>query len=289
MPTVRNDIAALTARLTLVVTFVLPIVTSSHAAAKPELWAKWQQNDAASRETIDHRVWDEFLKKYVVAPHPSGINRVRYATVTPEDRAALKNYLAALQRVAISFYNRAEQKAYWMNLYNALIMDVVLTRFPVGSVRDINISPGLMVRGPWAAKLVSIEGERISLDDIEHRILRPIWKDGRIHYALNWASFGSPNLQAGAYTGANTEALLERSAREFINHPRGVEINNGRLKVSSLYAWFDEDFGGSAEGLMEHWQKYARGPLADSLSTYSGGLEHDYDWRLNAAGPEPQP
>jgi hypothetical protein len=289
MSAVRNDIAALSVRLTLAAIFVLPITTSSHAAAKPELWAKWQQNDPASRQKIDYGVWDEFLKKYVVAPHPSGINRVRYATVTPEDRAALKNYLAVLQSVAISSYNRREQEAYWINLYNALIVDLALARFPVSSIRDINISPGLMVRGPWAAKLVSIEGERVSLDDIEHRILRPIWKDNRIHYALNWASLGSANLQPSAYTGDNTEALLERGAREFINHPRGVEIKNGRLKVSSLYAWFDEDFGGSAEGLMGHWQKYATGHLADSLSKYSGGLEHDYDWRLNAVGPEPQP
>ena len=273
----------------LIATFVLSMVTSSHAAAKPELWAKWQQNDPGSRQKIDHRVWDEFLKKYVVAPQPSGINRIRYAAVTPEDRAALKSYLATLQNVAISSYNPAEQKAYWMNLYNALIMDLVLARFPVGSIRDINISPGLMVRGPWAAKLVTIEGERVSLDDIEHRILRPIWKDNRIHYALTWASLGSPNLQRSAYTGDNMEALLEGGAREFINHPRGVELKNGHLKVSSLYAWFDEDFGGSAEGLMEHWQAYASRPLVDSLRKYTGGLDHDYDWRLNAAGPEPQP
>jgi hypothetical protein len=264
------------------------MVISSQAAAKPELWAKWQQNDSANRQKIDHRAWDEFLKKYV-APHPSGINRVRYATVAPEDRVALKNYLATLQSLAISSYNRAEQKAYWINLYNALTMDVVLARFPVASIRDINISPGLMMRGPWSAKLLTIEGEKISLDDIEHRILRPIWKDNRVHYAINLASLGSPNLQPRAYTGDNTEALLERAAREFINHPRGVEIKNGRLKVSSIYVWFDEDFGGSAEGLMEHWQEYATGSLADALSRYSGGLEHDYDWRLNRLEPEPQP
>lgn len=273
----------------LILAIVLLTVTSSRAAAKPELWAKWQQNDSRSREKIDHRGWDEFLKKYVVASHPSGINRVRYAMVTPEDRTALKNYLTTLQSLAISSYNRAEQKAYWINLYNALMVDLVLSRFPVVSVRDINISPGLMVRGPWTAKLLSVEGERLSLDDIEHRILRPIWKDNRIHYAVNLASLGSPNLQPEAYTGGKTEALLEKGAREFINHPRGVEIKNGRLKVSSLYVWFDEDFGGSAEGLMEHWQEYATGSLADALTKYKGSLEHDYDWQLNGADSQAEP
>lgn len=264
-------------------------VTATQAAAKPELWAKWQQNDSRNRQKIDHSVWDEFLKKHVVAAHPSGINRVRYAMVASEDRVALKNYLAALQSLAISSYNRAEQKAYWINLYNALTVDLVLSRFPVASIRDINLSPVLMVRGPWAAKLLTVEGERLSLDDIEHRILRPIWKDNRVHYAVNLASLGCPNLQPEAYTGDKTEALLEKAAREFVNHPRGVEIKNGRLKVSSLYVWFDEDFGGSAEGLMEHWQEYATGSLADALNKYSGGLEHDYDWRLNGAESKAQP
>ena len=262
----------------LIVAIVVLTATSTQAAPRSELWAKWQKNDPASAQKIDHSAWDEFLKKYVVAPHPSGINRVRYAAVAPEDRTALKNYLKNLQSLGISTYNRAEQKAYWINLYNALTVDIVLSRFPVESIRDINIAPGLIVRGPWAAKLLTVEGEKLSLDDIEHRILRPIWKDNRIHYGVNWASFGSPNLQPEAYAGDKVDALLEKAAREFINHPRGVEIKNGRLKVSSLYVWFDEDFGGSAEGLMEHWQDYAAGALADALAQYSGGLEPRGIW-----------
>jgi hypothetical protein len=276
-------------KLFLVLALAAMAATSTEAAPRPELWPKWQANDLASAQKIDHSAWSHFLKKYVVAPHPSGINRVRYAMVAPEDRSALKNYLKSLQGLAISTYPRAEQKAYWINLYNALTVEIILSRFPVASVRDINISPGLIARGPWAAKLLAVEGEKLSLDDIEHRILRPIWKDNRIHYALNWASLGSPNLQPQAFTAENTDALLEKAGREFINHHRGVEIKNGRLKVSSLYVWFDDDFGGSAEGLMEHWQGYAAGALAAALANYSGGLEHDYDWRLNNAEPESQP
>jgi hypothetical protein len=255
----------------------------ANAAPRAELWARWQNNDAASQQKIDHSAWDAFLKKYLVAPHPSGINRVRYQAVSHEDRQALFSYLQALQSLPISSYNRAEQKAYWINLYNAFTAEVILSRFPVSSIRDIDISPGLSVKGPWGAKRLTIEGESLSLDDIEHRILRPIWKDSRVHYALNYATLGSPNLQPVAYTGANTELLLEKGAGEFINHPRGVAIKNGKLHVSSLYVWFQEDFGGSAEGLMEHWSRYSSGALTDQLNSYSGGLDHDYDWRLNGA------
>ncbi len=259
----------------------------AQAAPKADLWPRWQKHDPASTAKIDHGAWDKFLKQFVVAPHPSGVNRVRYQAAAAEGVNLLKGYLDAMRGVAISNYNRAEQKAYWINVYNAVTVDVVLSRYPVASIRDINISPGFLTRGPWGAKLFSVEEEKLSLDDIEHRILRPIWKDNRVHYAVNCASLGCPNLQPLAFTGENTEALLEKGASEFINHPRGVDIQNNHLKVSSIYVWFQEDFGRDAEGLMEHWQKYANPKLADALEKYNGGLTHDYDWRLNGADGKP--
>ena len=262
------------------------LVRHAQAAPKAELWARWQKHDPASGQKIDHGAWELLLKQYVVS-HPSGINRVRYQDIRAEDQKVLKNYLQSLQGISISSYNRKEQQAYWINLYNALTVDLILSRFPVASIRDVNISPGLLARGPWGAKLLTVEGEKLSLDDIEHRILRPIWKDERIHYAVNCASLGCPNLQPAAYTGETTEALLDKGAKEFINHPRGVALTGGKLKVSSIYVWFQEDFRGDAEGLMEHWQKYANPPLAGALEKYKGGLSHDYDWRLNGVDLKP--
>jgi hypothetical protein len=267
-----------------IVLFVLGVaMNEAHAASKAELWARWQKQNAASAQQIDHGAWDTFLKKFVVAPHPSGINRVRYQAAGAADFKNLQDYLRSMEAVTISNYSRNEQRAFWINVYNALTVDLILSRLPAASIRDINISPGIAVRGPWGAKLFAIENEKLSLDDIQHRILRPIWKDSRIHYAVSWATLGAPHLQPLAYTAENSEALLEKSACEFINHPRGVSIQKGRLQVSSLYVWFQEDFGASAEGLMDHWQKYADPPLAEALGKYSGGLAHDYDWRLNAA------
>ena len=258
----------------------------AQAAPKAELWARWQKHDPASAQRIDHGGWDRLLKQFVVN-HPSGINRVRYQEIRVEEQKLLKYYLQTLQGTPISTYNRKEQQAYWINLYNALTVDLILSRFPVASIRDINISPGLLARGPWGAKLLNVEGEKLSLDDIEHRILRPIWRDNRIHYAVNCASLGCPNLQPAAYTGENAEALLDKGAKEFINHSRGVALTGGKLKVSSIYVWFQEDFGGDAEGLMEHWRTYANPALAGALEKYQGGLTHDYDWRLNGVDLKP--
>jgi len=261
-------------------------VDHTEAASKLDLWARWQKNDPASAQRIDHGAWDRLLKQYVIG-HPSGINRVRYQDIHVDEQKLLKNYLQALQGIVISTYNRKEQQAYWINLYNAFTVDLVLSRFPVASIRDVNISPGLLARGPWGAKLLSVEGEKVSLDDIEHRILRPIWHDNRIHYAVNYASLGAPNLQPTAYTGENTEALLDKGGKEFVNHPRGVALTGGKLKVSSIYVWFQEDFGGDAEGLMEHWLTYANPVLAAGLEKYQGGLGHEYDWRLNGDDLKP--
>ncbi|HET7006303.1 MAG TPA: DUF547 domain-containing protein [Candidatus Binatia bacterium] len=258
----------------------------AQSAPKAQLWARWQKHDTASAQKIDHSAWDRWLKQFVVN-HPSGINRVRYQDIRSDDQTLLKTYLQNLQGMSISTYNRKEQLAYWINLYNALTVELVLSRFPVASIRDINISPGLLARGPWGAKLATVENEKLSLDDIEHRILRPIWQDERIHYAVNCASLGCPHLQPAAYIGETTAAQLDKGAKEFINHVRGVTLTAGKLKVSSIYVWFQEDFGGDAEGLMEHWRQFANPPLAAALEKYQGGLTHDYDWRLNGVDLKP--
>jgi hypothetical protein len=224
------------------------------------------------------------LKKYLLTNHPSGINRFRYAAVSAADRQILKIYLERLQGVGVSSLNQSEQKAFWVNLYNALTVQVILDHYPVKSIMDINISPGLFSRGPWDAKLLEIEGEEVSLNDIEHRILRPIHRDNRLHYALNCASLGCPNLQPTAYTAANLEQLLVQGATDYINHPRGAQVVDGKLQVASIYKWFQVDFGDSEQGVIRHLLLYlSPGSLADTLRTYDRGLRYDYDWSVNGA------
>jgi len=250
-------------------------------APSADLWPRWQDHSQESFQIIDHLQWDILLKKYLVTDHPSGINRFRYADVTLDDKKSLDTYLQQLQKVKISSLNKEEQKAYWVNLYNSLTVKVILDHYPVKSIMDIDISPGLFSNGPWDAKLLQIEEEEMSLNDIEHRILRPIFKDNRLHYALNCASLGCPNLQPVAFTSSNIEELLETSSKEYINSPRGAQFIKNKLQVSSIYKWFQVDFGGSEEGVINHLQKYATDNLANTLKTYKKGLRFDYDWGLN--------
>lgn len=250
-------------------------------APDAEPWPRWRAHDAASTSTVDHTAWDRFLAAYLVRGE-DGINRLRYGGVGAADRAALESYVEGLSAIPISRYNRAEQLAFWINLYNALTVRVVLDHYPVASIRDIDISPGLFADGPWTRKLVTVEGEALSLNDIEHRILRPIWADPRLHYALNCAALGCPNLQPTAFTGANAEALMEAGARAYVNHPRGARMDNGALVVSSIYVWFAEDFGGGDRDVIAHLRRYAEPGLAAALAGASGIADHRYDWRLNA-------
>lgn len=251
-------------------------------APKAKLWERWIAHDQAASTSIDHSSWDGFLKTYV-SEHEDGINRVAYARVNKVDREALPAYIATLENTPISRYNRDEQIAYWINLYNALTVKLILDYYPVDTIRDIKISPGVLAVGPWGKKLISVEGEDLSLNDIEHRILRPIWRDPRIHYAVNCAAMGCPNLQRMAFTAETTDALLDTAAREYVNHPRGARFEKGRLIVSSIYAWFEKDFIDSIGSVVKHLQRYAGRDLAAKLADTKKVKGNEYDWALNDA------
>lgn len=178
-------------RAVCVLLLVLLPLRSSPASGAPqaELWARWQAHDDASAAVIDHGAWNRFLHDYV-GVGADGIARIPYARVATADRDALAADLPRLSKLPISRYSRREQFAFWVDLYNELTVKVVLDHYPVASIMQIGISPGLFSFGPWGRKLITIEGEPLSLDDIEHRILRPIWRDPRIHYAVNCAALG---------------------------------------------------------------------------------------------------
>jgi len=252
------------------------------AAPRAELWPRWQQHDPSATTRIDHAAWGGFLRKYLRAGS-DGINRVAYGATGDADRDTLAAYIDMLAATSVGGFARPEQFAFWVNLYNAVTVRTVLAHYPVRSIREIDISPGFFAVGPWGRKLVAVEGEALSLDDIEHRILRPIWRDPRIHYAVNCAALGCPNLQPEPFTGVNAEALLEGAAPAYVNHRRGAAVEDRGLVVSSIYDWYQSDFGGSEHGVIEHLRRYARPPLAQALAGISAISATRYDWALNDA------
>lgn len=268
--------------MTRTMTFLLAILFALPATAAPkaELWPRFAAHVENATTAIDHAPWDRFLKAHVVAGK-DGVARIAYAKVPPADKAALSGYVERLAATRATALSRAEQRAYWINLYNALTVKIVLDHYPVDGIKDIRISPGLFSSGPWGKKLLKIEGEDVSLDDIEHRILRPVWKDPRIHYAVNCASIGCPNLPAEAFTAANADRLLDAAARAYVNHPRGVRRTGGGVRLSSIYDWFRDDFGKDKTALFGHLTAFAEPALKEFLSTGPAIDGYDYDWSLN--------
>lgn len=240
-------------------------------APKSELWPKWQAHDKTSTTTIDHSAWDKFLKVYVTTDG-QGINRVAYRKAGGEAKDALMGYLEDLREVDVLGLNRREQMAYWINLYNALTVRLVLEFYPVKSIRDID--------KPWDRKLIRISGEMLSLNDIEHRILRPIWQDARIHYVVNCAAISCPNLARDAYRASEIEQQLAAAARAYVNDPRGAVLDDGELTLSKIYSWYADDFGGES-GVLNHLAEYSSSNTELKLMMAEGVDGYVYDWALN--------
>ncbi len=255
-------------------------------APSADLWPRWERHDPNSTAKIDFSDWDGLLKRFVQVSS-DGVNRVDYAAFRSGGKGALAKVIADLTALPISRYTRDEQLAYWINLYNAVTVQVILAHYPVESIRDIDISPGLFSDGPWDKELVSVEGEALSLNDIEHRILRPIWNDPRLHYAVNCASIGCPNLARDAYDGAEVGNRLDSAAKDYINDPRGVSVAGSKVTVSKIYDWFQEDFGGSTHSVLAHLKRYAAPALAERLDAIGDIEDTRYDWSLND-GTSPQ-
>jgi Protein of unknown function, DUF547 len=255
---------------------------SAQAAPRAELWDRWAAHDPASTRHIHHVEWDTLLTRYVRIGS-DGVHRVAYGAVTPDDRERLAAYVDRLAAVPISTYNRAEQMAYWINLYNALVVLLVVDHYPVASIRDIARAPGAASEGPWDLKLVEVEGVPLSLADIKHRILRPIWRDPRVHYALACGALGCANLQPEPFEAARLERQLSEAAMAYVDDLRCITIADDRLSVSSIYRWYRDDFGPTDRDVINHLMAYAEPGLAMRLQRFRRITDDGFDWRLNDA------
>ncbi len=264
------------------VCLLVPLVVASPVTAEP---AREQVaiNQQETEMAVDHQAWQSLLNTYLSPGQAGAPNLFNYAALSKNqaDRDALELYITALEGTAVSKLSRNEQFAFWANLYNATTVRVILDHYPVRTIRDIGISPGLFSKGPWGAKLVTVEGRKLSLDDIEHVILRPGWQDPRIHYAVNCASIGCPNLPTKPFTGKTLDKDLDAAARAYVNAPRGVSVGRNGLTLSKIYDWYAEDFGQGPADLLAHLATYADAELAATLATSPRIRSYAYDWDLN--------
>jgi len=223
----------------------------------------------------DHGAWDAILSAGL-RRGGDGIARFDYAATS---RARVDAYVAGLARVDPGTLTSGAAFAYWVNLYNAVTVQIVLGAYPVSSIREIG--GGLFSSGPWRSASVRVADVALSLDDIEHGILRPVWRDPRIHYAVNCASLGCPDLAGRAYVSGRLGQMLDAGARAYVAHPRGARVGSRGVTVSSIYDWFSADFGGSAAGVLEHLAAFAPAAKAAEITAAGRIAGYAYDWALN--------
>lgn len=205
------------------------------------------------------------------------LNLFDYAgTKSSGDDKIVRDYIAYLSAQNPDTMTPAEATAYWSNLYNAETVRLIIDNYPVKSIRKI----GNGFTGPWKKNTLVVNGKDISLNDVEHEILRKQFASPYIHYMVNCASIGCPNLSTKLWKADTLEADQIAAAEAYINSPRGVAIKGDKLELSSIYKWFKGDFGGK-EGLLPHIRKHAGPELAAAIDNGAQIDGYEYDWSLN--------
>lgn len=219
----------------------------------------------------NYGVFQNFLDKY---SYRDGENvLINYDKVNNNDLHGMQKLVSSLEKVDLNLLGRNEKKAYWINVYNIVTINLILEDKPKKSIKEIK--SGFFSFGPWDLKLFN----NLSLNDIEHEILRKKYKDYRIHYALNCASIGCPNISRTVFNSNNIDGLLSSQASEFVNSDKGVKnINQNEYKLSKIYKWFQEDFGNNEQEVVSNINKYRNIKI-----DYNKDIEisYSYDWNLN--------
>jgi hypothetical protein len=211
---------------------------------------------------VDHSILDGLLKKYV-----SSTGVVNYAGIQGS-RAQLDEYLDLVsKKIPDNSWSRNEALAYWINVYNANTIDLILSNYPISSITNLDGGK------PWDVKRITIAGKKYSLNDIEHSIIRPEFNDARIHFAVNCAAKSCPKLNNGAMTAANVNSTLEKLTKEFVNNSSINKISSNSASLSKIFEWYASDFG----NLTAFINKYS----TQKLNVGSPISYVDYDWSLN--------
>ena len=223
-----------------------------------------------AQKAPSHQQWDKLLKKHV---NKTGL--VNYKGFK-NDNSELDSYLKLLSSSAPQkSWSKDDQKAYWINAYNAFTVALILKHYPVKSIKDIAGSI-YKINTPWDIKFITIGGEKYDLNNIEHKILRNQFDDPRIHFALVCASISCPRLRDEAFTGSGINAQLEDAGKEFLNDKSKNNIRADKADLSKYFSWYKGDFTKNGT-LVDYLNKYSSTKITSK--TKIGSL--DYNWGLN--------
>ena len=262
-------------KIIIVLTLILSIGAGSivHAAPRSKSIEFWNDHTDGSPLKMDYSKWNSLLEKYLILGETPTTNRFNYSAVSTADRQLLDEFLDSMQEMDPRQLSGLEQKAYWLNLYNSALVKQIIESEPKDSVRELG-------NRMWRRNRLYIAMQKISLDDIEHGVLRPLFGDPRVHFSLVAGTIGSAELLPVAFTAENVEELLEENTRNFLNHERGVRIENGEVTLSTIFRWYKEDFEGNLNGIKNFIMPYL-GEDKKQILRDAKSVDYDYDWTVN--------
>ena len=221
----------------------------------------------------DWSAYNALLLDYVKPGKKNGVdlNIVNYADLAEDPRLGLVAGMVSGYSTA-QLKSRQEQLAFYINAYNIWVLHLVAKHWPIESIEDI----GSWLRPVWKLEIAKVDNQNISLDQIEHRILK-MMREPRVHFALNCASVSCPDLRAEAYTAAELNKQLDEQATNFLaNNTKGIKLDQGRLIGSMLFKWYKEDFS-LQEGGVDFIVNYRPdAKVATEVVDY-----FKYDWSVN--------
>ena len=210
--------------------------------------------------------WDSVLQEHV----KQGFVDYKGLQNQPENLKQFLEKAANVQKQDFEKWEKKEQLAFYINLYNALTIKLILSEYPVKSIKDI----GNFFQGPWSRDVFSLFGNTITLNNLEHDIIRKQFNEPRIHLALVCAAKACPPLRSESYRAEILNEQLENQAKNYLSSSNGLIIDEQKqtIFISSIFKWYAEDF----ESVPDFIQKYT----STSIKTYS--IRYlDYDWSLN--------
>lgn len=219
--------------------------------------------------------YDALLKKYVDSE-----GRVDYQALKSSDAETVERLYAAIaatgpEKTPELYKGQDAALAYYLSAYNVLVWKNVIDRIP--KLKQVNEGLYSFFRSPK----FQVNGKEVDLDDLEKKLIRPRFKDGRVHFALNCASGGCPKLARSAFTPAEVQSQLDHEAQVFCGERRNVLFDAAakRVQLSMIFKWYKDDFGGSDEAVIAYINKFRK---ADAQIPTNAKIDHvDYDWRLN--------
>lgn len=218
--------------------------------------------------SASHAIWDDAIWDALLRRHVSPTGEVDYRGFQ-QQADKLHAYLAQLsQNMPQGSWSRHRKLAYWINVYNAFTVKLILDHYPLESIMDL--------KDPWDQPIVALGGQTYSLNEVEHEIIRKRFDEPRIHFAVNCASVSCPKLLNEAYTEEKLEQQLDRQTRAYLNNSQENKLSAKAVSLSSIFDWYQEDFRG-AGGVIAFINQYSSVRIqSDARITYQ-----PYNWKLN--------